>query len=69
MQFASANGQMDMVGFGFGELKDAISPQTEISIVGELSVNEWNGRRNAQLMIEDLRITEWQLFDFRGKKS
>ncbi|WP_077603146.1 single-stranded-DNA-specific exonuclease RecJ [Oceanobacillus sojae] len=69
MQFASANGPLDMVGFGFGELKDAISPHTKISIAGELSVNEWNGRRNAQLMIEDLRITEWQLFDFRGKKA
>ncbi|WP_080874259.1 single-stranded-DNA-specific exonuclease RecJ [Oceanobacillus timonensis] len=69
MQFASANTQMDMVGFGFGELKEAISPYTEVAVAGELSINEWNGKRNAQLMLEDVKITEWQLFDFRGKKA
>ncbi|WP_152654731.1 single-stranded-DNA-specific exonuclease RecJ [Oceanobacillus sp. CFH 90083] len=69
MQFASPKAQIDMVGFGFGELKEAISPYTKISVAGELSVNEWNGRRMAQLMMEDLKITEWQLFDFRGKKA
>ncbi|MFD1065362.1 single-stranded-DNA-specific exonuclease RecJ [Oceanobacillus locisalsi] len=69
LQFASADTKMDMVGFGFGELKEAISPYTEVSVAGELSINEWNGSRNAQLMLEDLKITAWQLFDFRGKKA
>lgn len=69
MQFASSNAQIDTVGFGFGELKEAISPYTKVSVAGELSVNEWNGRRNAQIMLEDLKITERQLFDFRGKKA
>ncbi|GIO21814.1 single-stranded-DNA-specific exonuclease RecJ [Oceanobacillus sp. J11TS1] len=69
MQFTSVKGHVDTVGFGFGELKDAISPHTKVSVAGELSINEWNGRRNAQMMIKDLKITEWQLFDFRGKKA
>ncbi|MFD1389331.1 single-stranded-DNA-specific exonuclease RecJ [Oceanobacillus oncorhynchi subsp. oncorhynchi] len=69
MQFASSNAQIDTVGFGFGELKEAISPYTKVAVAGELSVNEWNGRRNAQIMMEDLKITERQLFDFRGKKA
>ncbi|WP_040981621.1 single-stranded-DNA-specific exonuclease RecJ [Oceanobacillus jeddahense] len=69
MQFTSSGAQIDMVGFGFGELKEAISPYTKVSVVGELSINDWNGRRNAQLMMKDLKINEWQLFDLRGKKA
>src|SRR5699024_1204614 len=46
-----------------------IAQQTEVSIVGELEINEWNGIRKPQIKIEDLRIDEWQLFDYRGRKD
>lgn len=69
MQFKNATGQLDSIGFGFGELYPEIAPQTYISIVGGLEMNEWNGIRKPQMKIEDLKIDEWQLFDFRGKKD
>lgn len=69
MQFRSQAGQLDAIGFGLGELAEAISPNTKVTLAGELSINEWNGRRNPQFKIEDVKITEWQLFDYRGKRA
>lgn len=57
---------LDAIGFGKGELADEISPATKLSFVGDLQINEWNGRKKPQLMIEDAKTNEWQLFDIRG---
>ncbi len=59
---------LEGIGFGMGELYSFISPQATVAIVGELSINEWNGMRKPQIVIEDLKIDHWQLFDHRGKK-
>lgn len=64
------NGQpFEAIGFGFGESAPFISESTPISIVGELGINEWNGFRKVQMLLKDFEIDEWQLFDYRGKKS
>jgi len=68
MQFEQNKGSFEAIGFGFGDLYHSISPYTHISVIGELGVNEWNGRRKAQIIIRDMRIDEWQLFDARGKR-
>ncbi|MFJ5965436.1 single-stranded-DNA-specific exonuclease RecJ [Bacillus sp. NPDC093026] len=60
---------LDCVGFHQGELKDEIVPGTHISVIGEVSINEWNNRKKPQLMLKDARVDEWQLFDLRGKKD
>ncbi|WP_353855095.1 single-stranded-DNA-specific exonuclease RecJ [Bacillus sp. Bos-x628] len=60
---------LDCVGFHQGELKDEIVPGTHISVIGEISINEWNNRKKPQLMLKDARVDEWQLFDLRGKKD
>ncbi|MBP2077472.1 single-stranded-DNA-specific exonuclease RecJ [Oceanobacillus polygoni] len=60
---------LDSIGFGMGELYEHISPNTALSLAGELGINEWNGNRKAQFLIQDMKIDEWQLFDFRGKKN
>ncbi|WP_340001867.1 single-stranded-DNA-specific exonuclease RecJ [Oceanobacillus sp. FSL K6-0127] len=60
---------LDSIGFGMGELYEHISPSAVLSLVGELGINEWNGHRKAQFLIEDMKIDEWQLFDYRGKKN
>ncbi|HHW39410.1 MAG TPA: single-stranded-DNA-specific exonuclease RecJ [Bacillales bacterium] len=60
---------LDAVGFGYGYLADEISPLSTVKVVGELSINEWNGFRKPQLMLKDAAVEEWQLFDFRGKKE
>jgi single-stranded-DNA-specific exonuclease len=43
-----------------------IANDVKADVLGELSVNEWNGRRRPQLFMQDIRIRERQLFDLRG---
>ncbi|MET3699985.1 exonuclease RecJ [Bacillus oleivorans] len=57
---------VDVIGFGFGGVADEIAPLSSIEIVGELSINEWNNRKKPQLMMQDVCVKEWQLFDWRG---
>lgn len=66
--FKKDNIQLDGIGFGIGELYHYITPKTPIKIVGELGINEWNGLKKIQMMIQDMRIDDWQLFDRRGMK-
>jgi single-stranded-DNA-specific exonuclease len=59
---------LDGVGFGLGRLFDHISPAAKISLIGELSINEWNNIRKPQIFIHDIAVESWQLFDYRGVK-
>ncbi len=61
------NHQLDGVGFGLGEYADQIAPNAEVSVIGELSVNEWNNIKKPQIFVKDISIEHWQLFDYRGK--
>lgn len=38
-------------------------------MVGELQINEWNGIQKPQLLMKDIAVKSWQLFDFRGMKN
>ncbi|HLR52022.1 MAG TPA: single-stranded-DNA-specific exonuclease RecJ [Candidatus Avamphibacillus sp.] len=69
LQFKHESHLLEAIGFGMGELYAHISKKAPISIIGELGINEWNGVRKAQIMMKDLKIDEWQLFDHRGKKN
>ncbi|OIJ16593.1 single-stranded-DNA-specific exonuclease RecJ [Anaerobacillus alkalilacustris] len=60
---------LDCIGFHFGYLHDEISMSSKVSVVGTLQVNEWNGNSKPQLMLEDVAVNEWQLFDLRGNKN
>ena len=60
---------LDSVGFGFGHLYDEISPLAQVSVIGEVSINEWNNFRKPQLMLQDLKVDDWQLFDVRGNRD
>ncbi|WP_442595169.1 single-stranded-DNA-specific exonuclease RecJ [Neobacillus sp. D3-1R] len=60
--------QLDGIGFGLGKLFDEISPISMISVIGELSINEWNNVQKPQIFLQDLTIQHWQLFDWRGNK-
>jgi single-stranded-DNA-specific exonuclease len=59
---------MEAIAFGKSYWAPFISSNDQIDIMGELSVNEWNGIRRPQIMIKDIRIVETQIFDWRGKK-
>lgn len=60
---------IEAVGFGYGPAAGGISQTAEIDVFGELSVNEWNGMRRAQIIIQDMRIPHPQVFDWRGGKQ
>ncbi|WP_394187635.1 single-stranded-DNA-specific exonuclease RecJ [Paenisporosarcina quisquiliarum] len=57
---------LDAVGFGQGHLVDELTSGVRVSFVGDLQINEWNGRKKPQFMINDVQTKEWQLFDIRG---
>ncbi|WP_256208751.1 single-stranded-DNA-specific exonuclease RecJ [Paenibacillus sp. CF384] len=57
---------LDAISFGSGHLTEHLSHGAAIELVGELSVNEWNGQRKAQFMVNDLRVPHIQVFDKRG---
>jgi single-stranded-DNA-specific exonuclease len=57
---------VDAVGFGKGGVIDWLSPAAPVEVLGELSINEWNGVRKPQIMLSDLRVQQVQIFDWRG---
>lgn len=57
---------LEGIGFHFGYLQEEITSIANVSALGKLSINEWNGRVKPQLMLEDVDIDEWQLFDWRN---
>lgn len=69
LQFKMGQQIVDAIGFQFGKLAPLIADQTNISLVGSLQINEWNGNKTVQMLIKDIAINEWQLFDYRGRKQ
>ncbi|GAA0601695.1 single-stranded-DNA-specific exonuclease RecJ [Virgibacillus siamensis] len=69
VQFRQENMSIDGIGFGLGHLYPFISSGTDISVAGEIGINEWNGNRKVQLVIKDMKIEGKQLFDHRGRKQ
>ncbi len=57
---------LDVIGFGYGEIADQMSPGVKMSVTGDLQVNEWNGRKKPQMLLDDLQSNDRQLFDLRG---
>ena len=69
LQFKENDVVVEGIGFSLGEAYAHLSPYDEMRIVGELGINEWNGIRKPQIIIQDLCVDAWQLFDHRGKKE
>ncbi|MCY9547395.1 single-stranded-DNA-specific exonuclease RecJ [Lysinibacillus xylanilyticus] len=66
MELTDGYEKLDSVGFNKGHLHDELTYGIKVSFTGDLQINEWQGRKKAQFMIEDVQTTEWQLFDIRG---
>ncbi|MDV2685921.1 single-stranded-DNA-specific exonuclease RecJ [Alkalihalophilus lindianensis] len=66
VSFAQNGASLDGIGFHLGHLHDEISQTAKLSAIGTLSINEWNGHVKPQMMLEDLAVNEWQLFDWRS---
>ncbi|KAF1296956.1 single-stranded-DNA-specific exonuclease RecJ [Enterococcus sp. JM4C] len=58
---------LDAIAFGFGGQAQELENEG-VKVVGELSINEWNGRKKPQLMVKDFAIEGLQLFDWRAKR-
>ncbi|UOQ47330.1 single-stranded-DNA-specific exonuclease RecJ [Gracilibacillus caseinilyticus] len=69
LRFSESGQQLDTIGFGLGEKVPYLAKQTPVEVVGELQINEWNGIRKPQMLIKDMAVTSWQLFDYRGMKN
>jgi single-stranded-DNA-specific exonuclease len=64
-----AAASVEAIGFGRGSLLQHISATAKVDVLGELSINEWNGVRKAQIVIHDIRVPHVQVFDWRGSKQ
>lgn len=60
---------LDGIGFGIGDLCDHISPSAKVSVLGELSINEWNNHKKPQIFIQDIEVSHWQMFDYRSLRK
>lgn len=69
MTLAQNDDLLDGVGFQLGHLVPDISLGATTSVIGELSINEWNNQKKPQIFLKDVSIKEWQLFDLRGSRQ
>ncbi|AXH99279.1 single-stranded-DNA-specific exonuclease RecJ [Sporosarcina sp. PTS2304] len=69
LELGDGDERLDAIYFGAGALADEMAPQSKLSLTGDLQINEWNGRKKAQLLVEDVKCDEWQLFDYRGVRD
>lgn len=69
IQYQTSDNLIDVIAFRLGHLYNFITNYAELEIVGELSINEWNGNRTVQIIAEDMAVNERQVFDYRGKKA
>ncbi len=68
-QLTNEDGNLDCIAFNRGADLFEFEYADYLEVVGQLSVNEWNGFRKPQLMLKDYLVDELQLFDARGKKG
>lgn len=65
----SQNGKtVEAVAFGKGELAPILANESVLDLVAEAGINEWNGARKPQLLIQDLCVSHVQVFDYRGSR-
>jgi single-stranded-DNA-specific exonuclease len=60
-----AGRSLETVGFRMGQLAEKLVAGRTVDLLGELSVNEWNGARRIQLVLQDLSSQEALWFDRR----
>lgn len=56
IKLTSNSKELKGIAFNFGDFKDRIKEGNKADVVFEIDVNEWNGNRELQLMIRDIKI-------------
>ena len=68
-QIADDSGHLlSIICFNYDAFEREWLSSNDITFVGQLSVNEWNGQKTQQLQIKDYKITGIQLFDGRMQR-
>lgn len=67
MQFPEVN--MNVIGFGFGDLKDELSINDRAHFIGTLNINHFNQNSTLQMNLIDSRIDHVQIIDMRAKHN
>lgn len=67
-QIESGEELLDCIAFSLGHLTDYLGDDPALDIVGEVSVNEWNGRRKLQIQAKDLKPADIQIIDKRSRQ-
>lgn len=62
------NCTMEAIAFNKGSLAYLLSEDATLDLVVEASINEWNGKRKPQLLIQDIAVSHIQVFDYRQTK-
>ncbi|MFC4769693.1 single-stranded-DNA-specific exonuclease RecJ [Effusibacillus consociatus] len=67
LQFQVAKRAAKLAGIAFrrGAEADLVNEWPRVDLVGELAINEWNGRRSIQIIMDDWRPNAIQVFDCR----
>lgn len=62
------NNELDVIAFGFGESYEELIAGKN-NFVGTLAINEWNGQKKPQLLLEDYQSDSLQVIDRRAKHT
>lgn len=66
LQLGDGTNTIDAIGFSMGTALPAIQASpTDVTLVGELSENTWNGQTKPQIMVKDIAVTGIQVIDAR----
>lgn len=68
-QMTSAEETLDGIAFGLGHLTGYLGDDPCLDMVGEVTINEWNGRRKLQVQVKDLRPADIQIIDKRSQHA
>lgn len=69
LTLGKSRGGLDAIGFGMGELTSRLREASTIDVIGELSVNVWNGHRKPQLQLHDLHAEQAVLSHFPTREQ
>lgn len=67
-QLTDGKATLPFIAFQFGANETDFTSD-QLTVVGELALNEWNNHVTPQLMLDDYQIEGPQLFDFRSKMN
>lgn len=60
---------LDAIAFNIGSLSIYFTADTLFDFVGELNINEFNGKRAVQFMVSDVKCDQFQLIDLRNRQA